>query len=227
MFEDKNKLSEANEPAAQYRTSQPIIEVEKPKKVSLAEYLEMIDDGERRLEFHDGEVIDIQSATEQHGKICTNITTFVNVCLIAKDKDCDIYAGDRELWLAKCNKMFYPDHVIVCGEHDMKQMSKNVKATINPSVVIEVLSDSTKKYDEMTKLRCYKTLESLKQIVFVSQEEKHVRTLTKQDRSRGWLDIDYFEEDEMVEIGDCEIAMNDIYRRVNFENTTGEIPVEQ
>jgi Uma2 family endonuclease len=191
--------------------------------VSLAEYLVIIDKGDPRVEYYDGEILDIKSATETHGRICTNITTFVNICIM--DKDCSIYAGDRELWIEECNRMFYPDHVIVCGDHYFKQMSKNVQATINPTVVIEVLSDSTKDFGKSEKQRCYKKLGSLKQMVFVSQKEKYVRTLTKQEDKKGWLELDYFEGD-VVQIGDCEIRIEDIYRRVifeqeNVENTEG------
>jgi Uma2 family endonuclease len=186
------------------------------KKVSLETYLTLIDDGTKRLEYHDGEVVDIQSATEQHGKICTNLTRLIGNCLL--DKPCDLYAADRPVWIEACNKSFFPDHVIVCEEHEFKQMSKNVKATVNPSVVIEVLSDSTGDFDQTTKTRCYKKLKSLHQIIYVSQDEKYIRTLIKTENERIWNEIEYFEDDEKVPIGDCEITLKDIYHRVIFDN---------
>jgi Uma2 family endonuclease len=187
-----------------------------PKKVSLETYLTLIDDGTKRLEYHDGEVIDIQSATEQHGKICTNLTRLIGNCLL--DKPCDLYAADRPVWIEACNKSFFPDHVIVCDEHEFKQLSKNVKATVNPSVVIEVLSDSTGDFDQTTKTRCYKKLKSLHQIMYVSQDEKYIRTLIKTENERIWNEIEYFEDDEKVPIGDCKITLKDIYHRVIFDN---------
>lgn len=193
---------------------------EAPKRVSLETYLLMIADGTRRLEYHDGEVIDIQSATEQHGKICTNLTRLLGNCLL--DKSCDLYAGDRPVWIEACNKSFFPDHVIVCENHKFKQLSKNVKATINPTIVIEVLSDSTSDFDQTTKTRCYKKLKSLQQIIYVSQDEKYIRTLIKTENDRIWNEIEYFEEDEKVTVGDCEIAIKDIYYRVDFDNLPGQ-----
>ena len=157
--------NEVNEPQSQYQ-SEP-----KPQRVSLEDYLEMIADGERRLEYHDGQVVDIQSATEQHGKICTNLTFEISTCQ-RRSETCDVYAGDRELWVAECNKMFYPDHLIVCGEHRFKQMSTKVKATINPSVVIEVLMEPEREQGNSMKLRSYKRMSSLKQIVYVWSFEK-------------------------------------------------------
>lgn len=213
-------MEELNESQAKYAVSPTQKEGEdEPQKqlVSLDAYLEMIADGERRLEYHDGEVIDIQSATEQHGLICTNLTGLIYNCIY--DKDCNIYAGDRELWIEECRKMFYPDHIIVCGEHDLKQMSKNVKATINPAVVVEVLSESTEKRDLTTKMRCYKTLKSLKQIVFIAQSEKYILSLERdKENDRLWLDMEYFEDDEIIPIRNCEIILKDIYRKVTFDN---------
>ncbi len=213
-------MEELNESQAKYESLSKQKEVEDEpikQRVSLEAYLEMIADGERRLEYHDGEVIDIQSATEQHGLICTNLTGLIYNCIY--DKDCNIYAGDRELWIEECRKMFYPDHIIVCGEHDLKQMSKNVKATINPAIVVEVLSESTEKRDLTTKMRCYKTLKSLKQIIFIAQSEKYILSLERdKENDRLWLDMEYFEDDEIIPIRDCEILLKDIYRKVTFEN---------
>ena len=137
-------------------------------------------------------------------------------CLL--DKQCDLYAGDRPVWIEACNKSFFPDHVIVCDTHQFKQLSPNVQATVNPAVVIEVLSDSTKEFDQTTKTRCYKKLKSLRQIVYVSQDEKYIRTLIKTDNERIWNEIEYFEEDEKLTIGDCQISVKDIYHRVVFAN---------
>ena len=53
------------EPKAHYNTT--------PKKVSLDDYLAMISDDKKRLEYHDGTIMDIKSANVAHGRICTNL----------------------------------------------------------------------------------------------------------------------------------------------------------
>lgn len=216
----KDELNELNEPQAEYATVvQKDSEIEeKPQKVrvSLEKYLEMIAESERRLEYHDGEVIDIQSTSEAHGRISMNLSRLIDTCLL--EKDCDVYAGEREVWIKDCNKMFYPDLVVVCGKHELKQMSENVRATINPSVVIEILSPSTEKYDKSFKSKCYKKMKSIKQIIYVAQDEKYIYIQSPTENARAWLTTDYFEDDDTVPIGDCEILLKDIYRRVEFEN---------
>jgi Uma2 family endonuclease len=200
-------MSKVEEPQGEYRRI--------PKKVSLEMYLAMISDGTSRLEYHDGEIVDIKSATDAHGMICTNLTALLKKC--TRENDCKLYAGDREVWVANCNKMYYPDLVTVCGEHQLKEMSENVKATINPSIVIEVLSNSTKNYDLTKKSKCYKKLSSLRQIVLVWQDEPFI--MVKNKNSQGeWIEVDYSEEDEEVEIGHCKVKVKNIYEDVDFEN---------
>ena len=223
----KDEIFSLKEPQAQYgKAVQKALEIEQEpikKKVSLDEYLEMIADGDRRLEYHDGEVVDIQSATEQHGLICTNLTGLIYIC--NRNIKCKVYAGDREVWIEKCRRMFYPDLIIVCGEHDMRQMSKNVNATINPSVVIEVMSGSTEGFDLSIRMRCYKTIKGLKQIIFAAQDEKYVRVLNQLDENEhGWTDFEYFEDEETILIGDCAIVLKDIYEDVIFKNEGQRAP---
>lgn len=187
-----------------------------PKRILFEDYLDMIADGTRRLEYHDGQIVDIKSATDAHGTICTNLTIFLGTCVL--EKGCKIYAGDREVWIPKCRKMYYPDHVIVCGTHRKKQMFKNVEATINPSVVIEVLSDSTEKYDLTMKARCFKTIEELTQIVYVRQDRPYVFTLTRFENKNLWLEEEYFEEEDVVDINGCKVTIAQIYRGVVLPN---------
>ena len=222
----KDEIFSLKEPQAQYgKAVQKTLETEQEpvkNKVSLEEYLEMIADGTRRLEYHDGEIVDIQYATQAHGRISMNLSRLIDTCLL--EKDCEVYAGDREVWIEECNKTFYPDLVVICGNEKTKQMSKNVKATINPSIVIEILSGSTEKYDKTFKSKCYKKLKSMKQIIYVSQDEMNIYIESPTENARQWLTTEYFEEEDIVPIGDCEILLKDIYRSVIFENQGERAP---
>ncbi len=89
---------------------------------------------------------------------------------------------------------------------------------LNPSVVIEILSDSTEYLDKTTKTRCYKKIPSLRQMVFVLQKEQHVRILEREgDR---WIDTEFYEEADVPRIGDCDVPLQEIYRKVEFPAAT-------
>ena len=181
-------------------------------KVSLEEYLEFEYKAERRHEFIGGEIVAMAYTSPEHGQLASNLGLALGLCL--RDKDCSVYIGDRMLFASQCRDVFYPDLLLVCGKHEFHQVNKNMKATLNPSVVIEILSDSTEYLDKTTKTRCYKKIPSLRQIVFVSQKEKHVRILERE--GERWIDTEFYEEGDVLEIGDCAIPLTEIYRKVEF-----------
>jgi len=50
--------------------------------------------------------------------------------------------------------------------------------------------------------------------VFVSQKEKHIRILEREDER--WTDTEFYEEADVPKIGNCEIPLTEVYRKVEF-----------
>lgn len=186
--------------------------LESKKSVTLEDYFEYEYKAERRHEFIGGKIEAMAYTSPEHGQVASNLGLALGICL--REKDCSVYIGDRMLFVRECRDVFYPDLLIVCGKHEFYQATKNMKATLNPSVVIEILSDSTEYLDKTTKTRCYKKIPSLRQIVFVSQKEKHVRILERE--GERWIDTEFYEEGDVPRIGDCEVPLGEIYRKVEF-----------
>lgn len=185
---------------------------EHKKGVTLEEYFEFELKAERRHEFIGGKIEAMAYTSPEHGLLVSNLGLALGICL--RDKDCSIFLGDRMLFVRDCGDVFYPDLLIVCGKHEFYPVRKNMKATLNPSVVVEVLSDSTEYLDKTTKTRCYKKIPGLRQIVFISQKEKHVRILERE--GERWIDTEFYEENDVPRIGDCDVPLNEIYRKVEF-----------
>nr|MCU0447259.1 Uma2 family endonuclease [Microscillaceae bacterium] len=78
-----------------------------------------------------------------------------------------------------------------------------------------VLSESTAAYDQSEKMRCYFTLPSLQQYVMVHSEKIDINTYTRTPENDWLLHLATQSEDK-VKIGDCEIAIQDIYNKVGF-----------
>ena len=185
---------------------------EHKKGVTLEEYFEFEYKAERRHEFIGGKIEAMAYTFEEHATIVHNLDVMLGVCM--REEDCKVYPGDRMLFVRDCGDVFYPDLLIVCGKHEFYQATKNMKATLNPSVVIEILSNSTEYLDKTTKTRCYKKIPGLRQIVFVAQKEKHVRILERE--GERWIDTEFYEENDVPRIGDCDVPLNEIYRKVEF-----------
>jgi Uma2 family endonuclease len=78
----------------------------------------------------------------------------------------------------------YPDVTVVCSEP--KFLDDEFDTLFNPTVLIEVLSESTEGYDRGAKAQQYRNLESLAHYVLVASEEPHIEVHTRQ-ADRQWV----------------------------------------
>ena len=87
----------------------------------------------------------------------------------------------------------------------------------NPKVVIEVLSDSTEKYDRTTKFRQYKQISTVMEYVLVSQDEPLVERYTRSSDGT-WAQSDFVGLDATMVLAtvDIQIPMAEVYRGVEF-----------
>ena len=184
------------------------------KKISLEQYFDLEMNAETRNEYVNGQIQATAYTTEAHGIIVHNLDRVLGNCLM--DKECIIIPNDRMLYTEKCGQVFYPDLMIVCEKPLYKVHKKSMKATLNPSVLIEVLSDSTYDYDRIDKWACYKQIPSLKQYILVSQKSKgiEIRNRTEND---NWQHEILGSETEKIQIGDCEISFKDIYHKITIK----------
>ena len=87
---------------------------------------------------------------------------------------------------------------------------------LNPEIVVEVLSASTRKYDRNEKLDCYKTIPSLRHIVFVDQQRPGVEVYSRLTEPNQWLNVDYRSLADTVRVGELMLPMSEIYRKTPF-----------
>jgi Uma2 family endonuclease len=112
-----------------------------PKQhLTFEEYLEIERKAEEKSEYFDGEMFLISGGTAAHSIISSNVIRTLGNQLL--ERDCIVYNSDMRVKIGKLNKSAYPNVSIVCGE---QQFDDELKDTLlNPTVIIEVLSDSTK-----------------------------------------------------------------------------------
>jgi Uma2 family endonuclease len=185
------------------------------KKYSLEEYFEMEYSAETRHEFVNGEIRAMAYTSESHGLIITNIIRIIANCIL--EKDCKVFAGDRMLYIEKCKKVYYPDVLLLCGEIQSLEYSKKMRATLNPTVLIEVISDSTASVDRVEKMKCYREIASLQQYILVSQDEKNLEIVSRvPEKEDTWETVIRKKDEQKVKIGDCEMLLSEIYWKVTF-----------
>jgi Uma2 family endonuclease len=183
-------------------------------KISVEEYLANEAQAPHKSEYHEGEVVAMAGAQLAHNLIVSNLIRHLGNCLA--DKECVVLPSDMLLKVPKCEKYVYPDVMIVCREIAIDEIKyTGLEVLLNPTVIIEVLSESTAAYDQSEKMRCYFTLPSLQQYVMVHSEKIDINTYTRTPENDWLLHLATQSEDK-VKIGDCEIAIQDIYNKVGF-----------
>ena len=114
-----------------------------------AEYLARERRAELRSEFYRGEMFAMAGATREHNLIASNINRVLGNQLAAGP--CETYQSDMRVRISETGLYTYPDVVVACG--DLVFLDDQGDVLLNPTLVVEVLSDSTAAYDCGTKAR--------------------------------------------------------------------------
>jgi Uma2 family endonuclease len=143
--------------------------------VSFADYLIAEASSDVKHEWCDGVVYAMSRGTPEHARLTMRFARALGAVL---DRECELYSGDAMLYVEAARLATYADVSVVCGPLETKVVKKNGKslgeAITNPTIVVEVLSESTERYDRDGKFHAYKQLRSLEDYVLVSQEERRI-----------------------------------------------------
>ena len=181
-------------------------------KISPEEYLEQEAQAEHKSEYHAGEVRAMAGASFNHNIIVANLLGELYICF--KQKKCKVLPSDMLVKLPICERYVYPDVTIVCSEVQ-KEKYRGLELLLNPTIVIEVLSESTAAKDSHEKMECYFTLESLQEYWLVDSESISVKSY-KRNPENDWVLHLSKNLEEVLKIGEYEVLLKDIYLKTNL-----------
>ncbi|HVV03400.1 MAG TPA: Uma2 family endonuclease [Puia sp.] len=147
------------------------------KKLSIAEYLEWEADQSERHEYYQGEVFVMMGPKLPHARITGNMTFRLMQRL--EGGGCQVFATDLRLHIPKNTLFTYPDISVVCGEPET--LGNDDWNLLNPCVIFEVLSPSTRVYDKGIKFGLYKDIPSLKEYLLVDSEKIRTEAWFRQE----------------------------------------------
>lgn len=182
-------------------------------RYTFEDYLAAERQAEVRHEYVDGQVFGMVGASENHNIIVANLTALLVTQM--KGRPCRVYANDMKVRIDMEDACKYPDITALCGDREFFDERRDV--LLNPSLVIEVLSESTEAYDRGEKFALYRRLPGLREYVLVSQERCRLELYVKQADS-GWLLKEYNEDDDKVALAsiDCALVLRDVYDKVEL-----------
>lgn len=173
------------------------------KYYSEQEYL----DAERlaldKHEYYKGEVFAMSGASIKHNIIFSN--SFGSIVAKLNGKNCKPFGSDLRVHIPKTTLYTYPDISIICGNIDTTD--DKFDTVTNPSVIIEILSESTKNYDKGNKFTLYRNIESLKEYILIDSENIMVEKFTKND-DNSWQLTEYKSITEFFKIETVAIEMD-------------------
>lgn len=180
-------------------------------KMTLEEYLNFDFQAEGRYEYFDGEVFEMSGGSPEHSLLANRIGRLLGNQL--DPKGCLVYSSDAKIKVPAMPPYRYADVSALC-EKPFYEPLKNQKLLVNPTLIVEVLSPSTEKYDRASKFKAYKSIESLREYLLVWQDEKFVMLLSRHNE-KFWFQNEYGTgEIFKLESVDCELSVDELYQGI-------------
>ncbi len=192
-------------------------------KYSLEEYFELDRNSEERWEFWDGEIFNMSGVSRNHGLVEMNISIFLGARLMAKG--CQLLPANIRIKVPSMPPYRYGDLSALCGQPKFEKIG-GVDALTNPSLIIEVLSDSTEAYDRGDKFTHYKSIPAFSEYLLVAQHRPHISQFIKQnDGSWIYREFNSLTDKVKLETLGCELSLSEIYQSITFDAANKPIGV--
>jgi len=187
--------------------------------MSEAEYLAFERASEIKHEYFGGHVYAMSGASEPHNLIAGNTLASLHVQL--RGRGCKVYPSDMKVRTPATRSYAYPDITVVCGEAKFDDDQRDI--LVNPTVIIEILSPSTEKYDRGLKFQHYRELGSLQEYILIAQDSPHIERFLRQDGGL-WQFSDVTGTDAKIDLSsiDCTLHLSDVYEQVDFNTDVDE-----
>ena len=182
-------------------------------RLSEAEYLAVERAADFKSEFFDGEMFAMSGGTPMHSLIATNLAREIGNQL--KGRPCVPFNSDLRLKIIATGLCTYPDLSVVCGPLELAGAEDDV--IVNPTLLAEVLSDSTEAYDRGKKFEHYRQIPTLKEYLLVSQKEPRIEQFLR-DESNEWRLREAAGLEARLELPSLKItiALSEVFANVKF-----------
>ncbi|MBL7818716.1 MAG: Uma2 family endonuclease [Saprospiraceae bacterium] len=180
---------------------------------TLADYDRLSDNREFSLHYVQNQIMGTMSyCTENHELIVINMASLFNFAF----ENCKVMGSNRPIYVEEVDEIFEPDVQVVMGETQVHRYGKSKTATVNPVVVVEVHSNSTKEFDLTIKLNAYKQIPTLQNIIFIEQDKPHISIYSRTKRPNEWLNADLTDLTQKIRVLGTNFPLSKIYNKVIF-----------
>ncbi|MFC0772884.1 Uma2 family endonuclease [Terrimonas alba] len=186
------------------------------RNLTIEEYLEFEKTSEEKHEYYKGEIFAMSGSKVPHNTIAMNLSGILVQKL--KDKSCKPFNSDQRIYIPQNSLFTYPDISVVCGKTETKD--NDDWNLLNPTVIIEVLSKSTRDYDMGGKFALYRDIVTLKEYILVDSESLNVYAFRINEGGHWELEEYKKMEDTLsIRILELSVSLAEIYEGVSLVNT--------
>jgi Uma2 family endonuclease len=178
------------------------------------EYLAIERQAEYKSEYYKGEVFAMSGASREHNLIVGNVFAALHRQL--RNRPCEVYPSDMRVKVSPTGLYTYPDVVVICGQPEFED--DWVDTLLNPTVIVEVLSETTEGYDRGKKFEHYRTLDSLSDYILIAPDKYHVEHFVRQPDNR-WVLSETNNLHDVIHIAsiECDLALEEIYEKIEIK----------
>lgn len=182
-------------------------------KLTEAEYLAHERKAEFRSEFYRGEMFAMAGATREHNLIAGNC--FGVVWRQLNQRRCEVYQSDMRVRISPTGLYTYPNVVVACGE--LQFLDDEVDVLLNPTLLIEVLSESTAAYDLGVKAKHYRQLESLQEFLLIDSQVAALEHFVR-ETADSWRVTDVQGTSAVLDLKSigCQLPVAEAYAKVQL-----------
>ena len=232
--QDSEKVSETPKPKTRRKLPLPLTFEERAdmgkREVRVAatfeEYLDLAHDCDYRVHYRNGEIISFIEIEEKTNIIMGEATVtherlvmrfgFYLAQIFGIDTNFQILGSNVKIFIGADRKGYNPDVAVVKGEADIRTYKSNrrtSKGIVNPHVIVEILSKSTRDFDLSEKLVDYKQIPSLQQVIFAEQNSVWASTYIRVSENE-WRNIDFTDLESQIPVADGFISLAQLYSKI-------------
>ena len=185
-------------------------------RFTAAEYLSRDRNSSVKHEFAFGEIYAMVGASARHVEIVGNLVRELGNQL--RQRPCRVYSTDLRLCVDASHRYTYPDLAVVC--HEPRFLDDKLDTLLNPDLIVEVLSESTRNYDRGDKFQQYRGIPSFREYLLVDQAKTHVERYSKQsDGTWSLWETDSLDDVIRLESIGVALPVSEIYLKIDFDPT--------
>jgi Uma2 family endonuclease len=180
---------------------------------SYEQYLAKEQETQEKHDFFFGEIFNMAGTTDTHNLIVLRLSSLILNFLDTQNSKCKVFSENVKLELVKNQYYVYPDLMLICDKSD--EETRTMKKY--PTIIFEVLSNSTEDYDRGTKWKHYKTIPTLVYYVLVSQYEYLIEVYEKMNDFK-WEYTTYTGLEQAISFDKLDFALNttQIYKNIEL-----------